>query len=69
MTNILCLTFNHAKQSVSSKQNAVRLLNKTVSKKLKRKFSAKEINNQKNIKKQHNMSNKCKNKINKKYLS
>ena len=31
-TNILCLAFNTAKESVSSKKNAVRLLNKTVSK-------------------------------------
>ena len=31
-TNILCLAFNNAKESVSSTKNAVRLLNKTVSK-------------------------------------
>ena len=30
--NILCLAFNHVKESVSSKKSAVRLLNKTVSK-------------------------------------
>ena len=39
-TNILCPSFNHAKKSVSSK-NAVSLLNKTLSKNVKRKFSAK----------------------------
>ena len=39
-TNSFCLTFNHAKESVSSKKNAV-LGFKTVSKKVKRKFRAK----------------------------
>ena len=43
-TNILFLAFNHGKESVSSK-HVVRLLNKTVSKKEKKEFSVKWINN------------------------